>query len=389
MILSNGAHLAYCTNIHPGGTWAETLASLNRWTLAVKEQVGRAGPYAIGLRLSDQASRELADPACLLEFQRWLEKHHCYVFTINGFPFGQFHGTRVKEQVYLPDWTSPQRVDYTLRLFDLLAELLPKDVDGSISTLPGSFKEFIQTSEQERLIRDNIWKCAEYLAHLRERTDRKIDLALEPEPCCLLENSVETTQFFDRLREEHPQDPRLDEHLGVNYDTCHFAVEFEEPREALARFRQHGIRLSKIHISNALRLHSSPEALEQVRLLVEDIYFHQVIMRHADGSLSRFKDLDLALQSPFAHAVSPPAEWRIHFHVPLYTKPYGQFETTADHILKLLKLLAAEPPLCTQLEIETYTWSVLPESLKHRDVTDQIVQEYRWTLDHLAACRLA
>jgi hypothetical protein len=130
MILNHGLHLAYCTNVHPGGDWAQTLDSLNRYTLEVKQKLGCRGQYAIGLRLSDQASRELLDPNRLQEFQRWLDKNQCYVFTINGFPFGQFHGTRVKERVYLPDWTDAQRVEYTNRLFELLSRLVPAGVDG-------------------------------------------------------------------------------------------------------------------------------------------------------------------------------------------------------------------------------------------------------------------
>jgi hypothetical protein len=264
MNLNHGLHLAYCTNVHPAETWAETLEALNRWTLAVKERIGRNGPYAIGLRLSDLASRELLEPSQLLQFQRWLEKHRCYVFTINGFPFGQFHGARVKEQVYAPDWTTPARLDYTNRLFDLLVELLPAGIEGSVSTLPGSFKEFVNEGGKLELIRGNLWRCVEHIARLSERTGRDLHLGLEPEPLGLFENSAETIQFFDRVRDEHPSDSRLERHLGVNYDTCHFAIEFEEPREAIARLRAHGIRLSKIHLSNALKLTPSPAALKRL-----------------------------------------------------------------------------------------------------------------------------
>src|SRR5438105_6367832 len=148
MKLSHGIHLAYCTNIHRGESWPETFDALQKYTLAVRDRVCPEQPYAIGLRLSDQASRELSDPAALLEFRRWLDQHHCYVFTMNGFPYGRFHGTRVKEQVYAPDWTSRERLEYTNRLFDLLAQLVRDGVEGSVSTVPGSFKEFITAPEQ-------------------------------------------------------------------------------------------------------------------------------------------------------------------------------------------------------------------------------------------------
>src|SRR5437763_139097 len=113
MKLNHGLHLAYCTNVHPGESWAQTFEALNRWTLRIKERLNCGGEYAIGLRLSAQACAELSDASRLLEFQRWLDRHGCYVFTINGFPFGRFHGTRVKEQVYAPDWTTAERLEYT------------------------------------------------------------------------------------------------------------------------------------------------------------------------------------------------------------------------------------------------------------------------------------
>src|SRR5262245_38315151 len=123
MHLTHGLHLAYCTNIHRGETWAETFAGLEKFTLAVRQRVCPDQPYAIGLRLSERAARELQGPETLLGFQKWLRAHGCYVFTINGFPYGRFHGSRVKETVYSPDWTSPERLAYTNGLFDLLVEL--------------------------------------------------------------------------------------------------------------------------------------------------------------------------------------------------------------------------------------------------------------------------
>jgi hypothetical protein len=389
MRLNHGLHLAYCTNVHPGENWAQTFDSLNRWTLAVKEQLHCSEPYAIGLRLSDQASRELMEPSRLLEFQRWLERHNCYVFTINGFPFGRFHGSCVKEQVYLPDWTSGQRLDYTNRLFDLLARLLPAGVSGSVSTLPGSFKEFIRGADQVQLIRDNIWSCVEYVAGLSDRTGFELHLGLEPEPLGLFENSAETATFFDKLREQHPGDSRLDRYLGVNYDACHFAVEFEEPQDAVSLLQAHGIRLSKIHLSNALKLHPSPVALTQLAAFADDVYLHQVIVRGDDGLLTRFKDLPLALKRSMAESDRATEEWRVHFHVPLHCDSAGEFETTTDHVLGLFNLLRAQPCLCSHLEMETYTWAVLPDTLRTRDVSEQIVSEYQWTLQRLAQHGLA
>jgi hypothetical protein len=390
MQLNHGLHLAYCTNIHRGERWAETFASLKTYALAVREKVCPRKPFAIGLRLSNQAAVELSERKTLLEFQRWLEKNSCYVFTINGFPFGKFHGARVKEQVYLPDWTSPERLNYTNLLFDLLTKLLPAGIEGSVSTVPGSFKEFISTREQETEIRKNLFQCVEHISRISEKSKRKLHLGLEPEPLGLLENSAETVLFFEQLRAEHKNDTRLDEHLGVNYDCCHFAVEFEEPRTAITALQKAGIKISKQHLSSALKTKPTLEARKTLKKFADDVYLHQVIARDETGKLKFYRDLPGALNlHPASCILHPSAEWRIHFHVPLHAPAAPPFENTNDHLLCVLDLLAENPKLCSHLEMETYTWEVLPLELKSRSVVEQLVAEYDWTLTWLAERGLA
>jgi len=384
--LHQNLHLAYCTNVHRGETWRETFESLEKYALAVREKVCPRDPFAIGLRLSNQAAVELSERKTLLAFQSWLEKKSCYVFTINGFPFGKFHGARVKEQVYLPDWTSPERLNYTNLLFDLLAKLLPAGIEGSVSTLPGSFKEFISTCEQEIEIRKNLFQCVKHIARVGEKSKRKLHLGLEPEPLGLLENSAETISFFEKLRAEHPNDPRLDEFLGVNYDCCHFAVEFEEPRIAIAALQKVGIKISKLHLSSALKTKPTKEARAALKNFADDVYLHQVVARGENGRLKFFRDLPDALAAfPNSHLPSPNSnsEWRIHFHVPLHAPAIPPFENTNDHLLGVLDLLAENPKLCSHLEMETYTWEVLPQELKSQSVVGQLVAEYDWTLARL------
>jgi len=387
MKLNHNLHLAYCTNIHRGETWAETFGTLKNYALAVRRRVCPNAPYAIGLRLGNRAAQELSDHATLLAFQRWLAANQCYVFTINGFPYGQFHGTRVKERVYQPDWTSPERLAYTNLLFDLLAQLLPEGVEGSVSTLPCGFKARVTTQEEMALIRKNLWQCVEHIARVSEQTGRKLHLGLEPEPLCVLECSSEVIQFFDRLRAECDNDPRLTEHLGVNYDTCHFAVEFEEPQDAVTSLQRHGIKLSKLHLSSALKARPSAEVRQALAAFQDDVYLHQVIVRRADGQRAIYRDLPDALAGETS--ASAADEWRMHFHIPLHSPPTKLFDNTTDHLLGVLDLLATNPGLCSHLEMETYTWEVLPPELKNRDVVEQLVAEYEWTLDRMRERGLA
>ena len=385
MKLNHDLHLAYCTNIHRGESWPETMAALQEFTLAVRDRVCLGKPYAIGLRLSDLASRELSQPSALLAFRHWLDRNNCYIFTINGFPYGRFHGQRVKEQVYLPDWTSQDRVNYTNRLFDLLAQLVPAGVEGSVSTVPGSFKEFITTPEQIRQIQTNIFSCVEHVAKVSEDSGRRLHLGLEPEPLGLLETTDETVRFFDDLRAEHGNDSRLTAYLGVNYDACHLAVEFEDPAESLALLLQHGIKISKLHLSSALKVRPTPEALGALAVFADDTYLHQVVARDADGKLTRHKDLAEALKEP----ASPEEEWRVHFHIPLHSPPSEWFGNTTDYLLGILDALQKDPLLCSHLEMETYTWEVMPPELKSRSVVEQLSSEYEWCLAALRKRGLA
>jgi hypothetical protein len=388
MRLKHGVHLAYCTNIHRGESWEQTFDTLQKYTLAVRDRVSKGNPYAIGLRLGADAARELSAPATLTDFRNWLDRENCYVFTINGFPYGKFHGARVKEQVYAPDWTTPERVEYTNLLFDILAQLVPAGVEGSVSTVPGSFKEFITGDAQVQAMRANVWRTVEHIAAVSERSGRTLHLGLEPEPLCFLETSAETALFFDQLRDEHAGDPRLDAHLGVNYDTCHLAVEFEEPADVLRRFREHRIRVSKLHFSSALKVTADAAGRSALREFIEPVYFHQVVSRAPDGALTRYRDLDVALDSQ-PSTLNSPDEWRIHFHVPLHFESATIFRTTRDHLTGVMDALAAEPNLCSHIEMETYTWEVMPPELKNRSVVDQLVAEYDWTLTELRARGLA
>lgn len=384
MKLKSGLHLAYCTNLHRGDTWEETFAALNECTLKVRDRVCSRQPFGIGLRLSDEASRTLVTPQKLAGFRQWLDGNECYVFTINGFPFGRFHGGFVKEQVFAPDWTSDMRVDYTNRLFDILAALLPAGVEGSVSTLPGSFKEFITNNDQRDAIEINLWRCIEHVADLSERTGKELHLAVEPEPFGLFENTNETLRFFERIQNRRPNDARAPQHFGLNYDACHFALQYEDPQDSLDTLAAAGVKLSKIHLSSALRTIPNETSIATLRRFADDVYLHQVIARSSSGDLFRYKDLPIALASR-----EPADEWRIHFHVPLYATPHEQLSTTADHVLGVLDWLAATPTACRHLEMETYTWEVLPDNWKSANVVDQLTREYEWTRARLAERGLA
>ena len=372
-----GAHLAYCTNIHPAESWAETLHVLKTHTLQVRDHVSPANaPYAIGLRLSARAATELLQGDHLAQFKLWLEDENCYVFTINGFPYGSFHGTRVKEKVYQPDWTSSERLRYTQDLFTIIAQLVPEGVDGSVSTLPGSFKAF---EADETAIFAQLEACAQYIENLSSQYGRDLHLGLEPEPLGHFENTEETIAFFERLLHFCSDPELIKKRIGINYDSCHFALEFDDCRTSLDTFRAAGLRISKLHLSSALEFNPSIlEAIEAIRAFDEPTYLHQVIVKNHDGSLKRFTDLPEFLNAPEQKKNTELA--RVHFHIPLYAAPTEPLHSTQQHASDAINYLKSNSGFCSHLEIETYTWGVLPSELQI-PIEEQIAREYDWVLN--------
>lgn len=386
MQFDHNIHLAYSTNIHRGNSWPKTFGSLRDDTLRVREQVCPAGePFGIGLRLSNEASLELINPDRLAEFRRWLEANHCYVFTINGFPYGNFHGTRVKEQVYVPDWQTPERLDYTKRLFAILAELLPAGAEGSVSTLPGSFKPFITEVSQVATMQANLIECARYIEALSEQHDCDLHLGLEPEPFGYLETTQETINFFSNFRAIGSDSELIHRRIGVNYDTCHMAIQFESAAESLAKLVKNHIRISKVHLSSALSVVPTDAARQALRQFIDPVYLHQVVSRDASGAKTRWVDLDQALESSPDATAAAASEWRVHFHVPLYAQPDEAMATTVEHLEATLDFVAQHPTVCSHFEFETYTWEVLPPHLRADSVVEQLIAEYQWCLNAFAA----
>ena len=371
------AHLAYCTNIHPAESWAETLHVLKTHTLQVRDHVSPANaPYAIGLRLSARAATELLQGDHLTQFKLWLEDENCYVFTINGFPYGSFHGTRVKEKVYQPDWTSSERLRYTQDLFTIIAQLVPEGVEGSVSTLPGSFKAF---EADESAIFTHLEACAQYIENLSGHYGRDLHLGLEPEPLGHFENTEETIAFFERLLHFCSDTELIKKRIGINYDTCHFALEFDDCRTSLDTFRAAGLRISKLHLSSALEFNPSDlEAIEAIRAFDEPTYLHQVIVKNHDGSLKRFTDLPEFLNASEQEKNTELA--RVHFHIPLYAAPTEPLHSTQQHASEAINYLKSNPGFCSHVEIETYTWGVLPSELQI-PIEEQIAREYDWVLN--------
>lgn len=353
-------HLTYCLNIHPAETWEETRTAVEKYAVAVKRLVAPDHPFGLGLRLSAQAAEELRPQTA--EFRDYLTAAGMYVFTINGFPYGRFHGTRVKENAYKPDWSQPERLEYTEHLAFILADLLPDGTSGSISTVPVAYGKQV-TPEA----RHNIFQAAQILARIEDEKKKAIVLALEPEPDCVLETTDEILRFWDDLRSNG--NSQALRHLGICLDTCHMACGFESPAEAIRRLETAGIPIPKVHISSALVVPAGASPREILEPFVDEVYLHQTRIL-SDGCISRFDDLPDALEA------NPSGEWRVHFHVPLHYEGGGKLSTTSSLLDRNFFLEALKPG--RHLEIETYSFDVLPGA--KGDVVDSIAAEFKWVM---------
>ena len=390
-------HLTYCLNVHPGERWTENLAAIREKALKVRDLVGWPGPFGLGLRLSRLAAEELSKEANLKEFQIFLRQNDLYVFTVNGFPYGPFHDTAVKQDVYAPDWRTQERRDYTILLAKILSRLLPEGVPGSISTVPGSYKAWIKSQEDVRQMA-TILADAAVVLHNLAREGHSITLALEPEPDCFIENTQEAVDFLTGptreyaiayLQRTYNAPERAAEEtwglIGVCLDTAHAAVQFEEPVESLKKLNNAGVRVGKVHLSSALCLRTTPRALEKLAEFAEGVYLHQVKVRGADGRTLSYEDLPQALRDAPA-AAGEGAEWRVHFHVPLFFDEYEGLRSTSS-LLGREFFQALRGGATEHLEIETYTFGVLPEALRRLDVTESIAREYQWVLGNWSAAQ--
>ncbi len=390
-------HLTYCTNIHPSHGWDDVQASLRRYAPPLKARFAPDAPFGIGLRLSGVESRELLEGDRLERFREFLEDEGLYVAIINGFPYGPFHDQPVKANVHAPDWRDPERVAYTLRLVEILAALLPPGMEGGISTSPLSYTTWVDASDEatwDLLVR-HLVQVAAAMARVRQEQGKLIHLDIEPEPDGLLGDFASLADFYEQrllpkgapLLAEEMGIPEAEargcllEHLRVCFDACHIAVGYEDPAAILDRYAGLGIRVGRVQVSSALKVHLPEDAAareETARALerfADATYLHQVIQRNRDGTFVSYPDLPDALPQ----IGNPDAvEWRIHFHVPVFVEGYESFGSTQEDLRAVLAL-ARERCLTPYLEIETYTWDVLPRDMK-AELGESIAREIDWVL---------
>ncbi|MBI1373424.1 MAG: TIM barrel protein [Phycisphaera sp.] len=377
--------IGYCTNVHAGPTLETMRANLERHALAVKQRVRPEGPMGVGLWLANDAAAQIAEGDEAARLRDWLAERGLVPFTINGFPYGDFHEPIVKHRVYKPTWYDQRRVTYTRNLINVMHEILPEGVEGSISTLPLSWGWPEPTPHQLEHAATHLRVLATQMARLEADTGRLLHVCIEPEPGCAIQTSDDIVRFFEDYLLKDGDEATTRRHVRVCHDVCHAAVMFEPQADVLRKFAAAGIGVGKVQVSSAVIVRfdamapdDRPAALDQLRGFAEDRYLHQTCVRKPGDDDARFvEDLPQALAEVDAPAALNE-EWRIHFHVPIYLDKFGLLGTSRDDITACLAAVREHHPACDHFEVETYAWGVLPKELQQPELAAGIADEIKW-----------
>ena len=382
--------IGYCTNVHAGPDLKSTQENLLRYASRVKQQYSPADPMGVGLWLAAPAAASLQDQTQLASFREWLNKQELMPFTLNGFPYGDFHSEVVKHKVYKPTWFDTDRLTYTTNLIDALHGLLPEGMEGSISTLPVAWDRKSMTPPQWLQTSQQLLALCRYLQRLEQETGRLIYVCLEPEPGCVLDIAKDMIDLFKERLLPFDDDDIVRRYLRICHDVCHSAVMFESQTDVLQRYQQLGIRVGKIQVSSAVRVNfgalaedARSDALNQLANFNEPRYLHQTSIQQANGETSFYEDLHLALDT-----VNSPEQltgtWSVHFHVPVYLDSLGLLGTSRSDILECFEVCKSMPDL-KHYEVETYAWNVLPAEHQVEDLSDGIAREMNWVRQQFTA----
>lgn len=388
--------LTYSTLVHPGDTWPEMWDSLTTYVPQVKQRVSPNDPFGVSLRISAASAETLTSDAAERErLKAFLADNDMYLYTVNAFPYGPFKNTIVKEQVYEPDWRSDERAVYTMQVADILAEVAAPGIEPTIQSPPLGFKPRVTGPDVVAAFTRQVIRVVAHLVTLEQRTGRTVRLALEPEPACFLETTDEALDYFaNHLYAAEAQASlaaqtglaeadaaaALRNHLGMVYDICHQAVEYEDIGTSLGRLADAGIPVFKLQEAAAVRVPEVTQAtVDALRRFADTVYLTQTVERR-NGELTHYLNLEDAFD---AWDRDPgPREWRTHFHVPVFLDDLGDFKTTRFAIEDALEF-HRNNKLSPHLEIETYTWDVLPEHLKTGDIVDYVTLEIEWVREQL------
>jgi sugar phosphate isomerase/epimerase len=389
-------HLTYSTLVHQTDNWDQLWQSVNTFLPQVKARVAPDQKFGVCLRTSAPSAEMLSqDPTKRADLKKFFADQDLYLYTANAFVYGVFKKQVIKEEVYEPDWRTPERREYTKQVADLLADLAPEGVNPSIQSAPLGFKPRVTGDDVVTAYTDNVIDVVAHLVGLEKKTGKTVTLGLEPEPRCYLETTDETITYFKnhlfsgatagKLAKatglnEADAAAAMKKHMGVVFDIGHQAVGYEDIPASLQKLVDNGVQIVKLQEAASMYIPDvNQKIVDALQSFAKTIYLSQTCQKK-DGQMTWFLNLEDAFEDWYTN---PGArEWRTHFHVPVFLDDLGAFGTTRFALEQALAF-HKKTPLSTHLEIETYTWDVLPDRLKTGDIVEYVTREIDWVKGQL------
>jgi hypothetical protein len=389
-------HLTYSTLVHQTDNWDQLWKSVNTYLPAVKARVAPNQKFGVCLRTSAPSAEMLSiDPSKRADLKKFFADNDLYLYTANAFVYGVFKKQVIKEDVYEPDWQTSERREYTKQVANLLAELAPEGISPSIQSAPLGFKPKVTGDHVVEEYTNNVIDVVAHLVELKKKTGKTVTLGLEPEPRCYLETTDETITYFKNYLftgetakklakktglNEADANRAMREYTGVVFDIGHQSVGYEDIPVSLQKLVDNGVQIVKLQEAASMYI---PEVTQKVvdalQSFAKTIYLSQTCQKK-DGKMTWFLNLEDAFEDWYKNP--GPREWRTHFHVPVFLDDLGAFRTTRFALEQALAF-HKKTPLSTHLEIETYTWDVLPDHLKTGDIVEYVTRELDWVKGQL------
>jgi hypothetical protein len=390
-------HLTYSTLVHPTDNWEQLWKSVNTYLPAVKARVAPSQKFGVCLRTSAPSAEMLSqDPAKRADLKKFFADNDLYLYTANAFVYGVFKKQVIKEDVYEPDWQTPERREYTKQVANLLADLAPEGINPSIQSAPLGFKPKVTGDDVVKAYTDNVIDVVAHLVELKKKTGKTVTLGLEPEPRCYLETTDETIAYFKnhlfsgetarKLAQktglnEADAAKAMREFTGVVFDIGHQSVGYEDIPASLHKLVDNGVQIVKLQEAASMYIPNvTQKTVDALQSFAKTIYLSQTC-QNKDGKKTWFLNLEDAFE---AFQKDPgPREWRTHFHVPVFLNDLGGAFGTTRFALEQALAVHKKTPLSPHLEIETYTWDVLPDHLKTGDIVEYVTRELDWVKGQL------
>jgi hypothetical protein len=390
-------HLTYSTLVHQTDNWDQLWRSVNTYLPAVKARVAPNQKFGVCLRTSAPSVELLsAEPSKRADLKKFFADNDLYLYTANAFVYGVFKKQIIKEDVYEPDWQTPERREYTKKVANLLADLAPEGINPSIQSAPLGFKPKVTGDDVVEAYTSNVIDVVAHLVELKKKTGKTVTLGLEPEPRCYLETTDETITYFKNhlfsgatakrlarltgLNEAEAHQAMRD-YTGVVFDIGHQSVGYEDIPVSLQKLVDNGVQIVKLQEAASMHIPNvTQKTVDGLQSFAKTIYLSQTCQQK-DGKRTWFLNLEDAFE---AFQKDPgPREWRTHFHVPVFLKDLGDLFGTTRFALEQALAVHKKTPLSPHLEIETYTWDVLPDHLKTGDIVEYVTRELDWVKGQL------